>query len=133
MTKSHDWQLKFEAFIQARQSMPFEWGVNDCTTFAADCVEAMTGIKHLPELRAYTTDLQAARVLKKHGGVQGIANAALGEPLPALMAQIGDVVLTDANGSDMLAICNGGTCIAPGKDGLVNISMDSARLCWRVA
>ena len=134
MNKLQDWQLRFEAFIKERQTMPFKWGVNDCAVFAADCVQALTGVDvALPELRTHTSELQAARLLKKHGGVQGIATAAMGQSVNVLQANVGDVVLTESEGRDMLAICNGGTCIAPGPLGLVHLGMDSARLCWRVA
>ena len=134
MNKLQDWQLRFEAFIKERQALPFAWGTNDCAVFAADCVQALTGVDvALPELRTHTSELQAARLLKKYGGVQGIATAALGTPMHPLMATVGDVVLTESEGRDMLAICNGGTCIAPGPLGLVHLGMDSARLCWRVA
>ena len=128
------WQLEFERFVAARQAMPFAWGSNDCATFAADCVLAITGVDvALPALRTHSTELQAARLLKKHGGVAGIATAALGAPVPVLTAQIGDVVLADAAGHDMLAICNGSTLMAPGPNGLVHLGLDQARQCWRVA
>lgn len=130
----HDWQIRFAAFVAARQTMPFAWGANDCCTFAADCILAITGVDvALSEQRQQSSALQAARLLKTVGGVAGAATSALGEPMPALMAQVGDVVLADAAGRDMLAICNGATCMAPGPAGLVHISMATARKCWRVA
>lgn len=132
--RKHLWQIEFERFVAARQNLPFAWGSNDCAVFAADCVLAITGVDvALPALRAHTTELQAARLLKKYGGVVGIATAALGAPVPVLTAQIGDVVLADAAGRDMLAICNGSTLIAPGPEGLVHLGMGRARVCWRVA
>lgn len=129
----HDWQIRFERFVRERSNLPFAWGTNDCAIFAADCVQALTGTDvALPELRTHTTDLQAARLLKKHGGVAGIATAALGAPLAPLLAHVGDVVLADMGNGDTLAICNGGTCMAPGPAGLVHVGMDTARACWRV-
>lgn len=112
--------------------MPFAWGCNDCTTFAADAVEAITGVRHLPEMRTYSTDREATRLLAGHGGVTGIATQALGAPVPVASAQIGDVVVTKAGARDMLAICNGATCIAPGPVGLVHLCMSTATACWRV-
>lgn len=132
MTRHHDWQLRLEAFLRARRSTPFAWGANDCTVFAADCIEALTGVKVLPDLRDYATERQAARLTKTHGGLVGIATAALGEPIPVLAAGIGDVVLSRAGERDMLAICNGGTCIAPGADGIVHLGMSTATMAWRV-
>lgn len=132
-TRYHDWQIRFERFVRERAALPFAWGTHDCAIFAADCVQTLTGTDvALPELRTHTTELQAARLLKKHGGVAGIAAAALGEPIAPLLANVGDVVLTDMGGGDMLAICNGGTCMAPGPTGLVHVGMDTARACWRV-
>ena len=132
--RKHTWQIDFERFIAQRMAMPFAWGCNDCCTFAADGVLAITGHDvALPELRTHTTDLQAARLLKTHGGVAGIATAALGDPVPVLSARVGDVVLIDAGNGPTLAICNGGTCMAPGPQGLVHIGMDQAVMCWRVA
>ena len=128
----HDWQIRFERFTRERSNMPFAWGSNDCCGFAADCVEALTGAKHFKGLRGYSTELQAAKLLKEHGGVVGIANAVLGDAISPLLATVGDVVLTNAGGGDTLAVCNGQTCMAPGKDGLVSMGMDTARLCWRV-
>jgi hypothetical protein len=132
--RKHTWQVDFERFTNERMTMPFAWGTNDCAIFAADCVLALTGVDvALPDLRTHTTDLQAARLLKTHGGVAGIATAALGAPVPVLMAQVGDVVLIDGGAGDTLAICNGSTCMAPGPLGLVSFGMDSALLCWRIA
>jgi hypothetical protein len=134
MNKRHDWQVRFEAFIAARTAKPFTWGTNDCAIFAADCVHAITGVDvALPAFRRHATERQAARLLKRHGGVLGIATAALGQPVPASTAQVGDVVLTKAGGRDMLAVCNGATCIAPGPHGLAVLPMADISLCWRLA
>jgi len=128
--KHFDWQLRMEAFLKTRQNMSFAWGRNDCATFAADCVLALAGKDHGVGLRGHTTALQAARTLKRHGGLVAIATAALGAPIPSAFAQIGDVVLSKAGDQDMLAICNGGTALAPGPDGLVTVAMGN--YCWRV-
>lgn len=133
LTKFDDWQVRYAAFIAQRQPMPFAWGSNDCATFSADCVLALTGVDvALPELRQHSTDLQAARVLKSHGGLIGIATAALGEPVAAAYAQIGDVVLSKSGDRDMLAICNGATAIAPGPVELVHLPLDLRSKCWRI-
>lgn len=132
MTRLYDWQIKMEAFIHERRAQPFVWGSNDCATFAADFVWAITGSDPAPPgLRQHTTAKQAVRALKRHGGLIGIATAALGQPVPILTARIGDVVLCKAGKRDMLAICNGMTALAPSSDGLVSVPL--AGLCWRVA
>jgi hypothetical protein len=129
--RKHDWQTRMESFVRERQCMPFEWGTNDCAVFAAAFVHAITGVDFAPA-RRHKTELQAARELKKRGGLIGIATAALGDPLPPLMAAVGDVVLSKAGERDMLAICNGATCMAPGPHGIAYLSMATASMCWRV-
>jgi hypothetical protein len=134
MVKLQDWQVRFEQFIADRAAAPFTWGTNDCAIFAADCVLAITGHDvALPALRRHKTELQAARVLKRHGGVVGIATAAMGQPVPASGAGVGDVVLAKSGRRDMLAICNGATCIAPGVAGLAFLPMPTDSVCWRIA
>lgn len=134
MTRLQNWQVRFEAFVASRRSTPFAWGVNDCATFAADCVQALTGVDPAPAgLRAHRTQKQALRALKRHGGLAGIATAALQQPIHPLRATVGDVVLAQSGGRDLLAICNGSTCLAPSAGGLVNLGMDTCSLAWRVA
>ena len=131
MTRLHSWQTTYAEFMASRLSMPFAWGSNDCAHFAGACVRAITGVDVIADtFRGYTTELQAARLIKDHGGVVGIATAALGEPVSTLFANVGDVVLCSADGRDMLAICNGSTAMAPGPLGLVAVAMGDK--CWRV-
>lgn len=126
-----DWQIRFEAFIALSYKRPFEWGLNDCATFAADCVWALTGVDPAPvDLRGHRTAKQALRALKRNGGLRGIATAALGQPRPALTARVGDVVLCKAGTRDMLAICNGREALAPSSAGLVSVPL--GELCWGV-
>lgn len=129
--KLHDWQIRLEAFLRDRRALPFAWGSNDCCTFAADCVQVITGSDCAATLRGHTTAKQAYRSLQRNGGVIGIATAALGKPISAAFAQIGDVVLSKAGKRDMLAICNGVTALAPSATGLVSVPF--CELCWRVA
>jgi hypothetical protein len=129
-----DWQQRMEAFIALRMAMPFAWGANDCATFAADCVQAITGHDPAPVgLRKHTTAKQAYRAMARHGGLAGIAQAALGEPVPALLAGVGDVVLVTAGKREAFAICNGSTALAPSAHGLVSVPLQGARYAWRLA
>lgn len=132
--RHHDWQIRFEAYIAQRRAAPFAWGVNDCAVFAADCVLAITGQDPAPPaLRLHKTQKQALRALERHGGLNGIATAALGQPVSAQQATVGDVVLVKVGKRDALAICNGQTAFGPSARGLVAVGMDTATLAWRVA
>lgn len=132
MNRLHDWQLRLEEFARARASRPFEWGVNDCALFAADCVQAMTGETVCAELRGQRDVRQALRDLERLGGVRGLAMRALGASVPVAFARIGDVVVIPAGKREALAVCNGGTALAPGPDGVVAVSMQQALAAWRV-
>ena len=131
MTRYPDWQLRLEAFVREHNVKPFAWGSNDCAVFAADAVEAITGEVLRPDLRGLDTR-QTAVALRDGGGVRGIASSALGAPIPAVVARIGDMVVVMVNDRESLAICNGGTAIAAGPDGLVAVPMSFALAAWRV-
>jgi hypothetical protein len=132
--KHHDWQIRLEAFVRERRAMPFAWGTNDCSIFASDCVLAITGTDPAPpELRIHRTAKQACRALAKHGGLAAIATAAMGQPVPAAFAQVGDMVLVKVGKREALAICNGCTAMGPSAQGLTSVGIDTATLAWRAA
>lgn len=127
-----DWEQRLSAFVAERMQMPFEWGRNDCCLFAADAVKAMTGTDHAAGLRVHTSALEAVRLVEQRGGLRQIATDALGESVSPLMATVGDVVVLVNEGRELLAVCNGGTAIAPGEQGMVALGMDAALAAWRV-
>lgn len=127
-----DWQLRLQAFAQSRDRRPFAWGLNDCATFAADGVQALTGVQLLPDLRGHCTARQALAALRQLGGLCAIATRALGPPISPRRANIGDVILLPMGKREALGLCNGITVLGPGRDGMVAISMRLARLAWRV-
>lgn len=131
-----DWPLRLEALVADRQHQPFSWGGQDCALFAADCVQALTGVDVAPpSLRQHRHARAALRSLRAHGGLHGIAQAALGTPIAPALAGVGDVLLTRPSAQahhPMLAICNGATAIAPGPHGLVSLDLAQVSHAWRV-
>ena len=127
--------MSLDTLIAERLAAPFVWGANDCALFAADAVKAQTGTDPAESLRGtYSTQVGAARVIKRDGGLQNIAAKALGEPLAGpLLAQAGDVGIVEQNGADVLAVCHAGGWIAPGPQGLCAMPIRAARVAWRVA
>jgi len=112
--------------------MPFEWGVNDCCLFAADAVLAMTGEDLAKPLRGYTSALAAKRLVDEAGGLRELVSQFLGEAVSPLMAAVGDVVLLENEGRDLLGICNGTNVIGAGERGMAVLGMDLARAAWKV-
>ena len=128
-----DWQLRLATLCKERSSAPFKWGAHDCCLWAADCVVAVTGIDPAAKLRGtYSGAISAAHVLEEHGGVEAIATAALGEPVPVGFAAIGDIVCIEVDGRKSLALCNGMAVLATGLDRLECLSLDCAVCAWKV-
>jgi hypothetical protein len=128
-----DWQPRLQSLIQQRLEQPFAWGQHDCCLFVCDGIEAITGIDPAADLRGYSTEREAVRILHAHGGVRGLAEQRAGQAVPVLSAQVGDVGLLPLDGRDTLALCGGAHWLAPGADGLVALPLDAATAAWRAA
>ena len=137
MLKRHpNWPELLAGKIDAARTSPFIWGENDCCLFAADCVEIMTGIDLAGDYRNYKTKAEALRLLKKYGGVAGIAEAIAKQhsilEIQPLNAQRGDVCLFDIGRGDTLGVVAGEHIFAPGPDGLVGFPLEQAVRAWRI-
>ncbi len=89
-----DWEARLNEYIASKRGEAFAWGENDCCTFSAGAVEALTGVDPMPEYRGkYDTALGSARAL---GGKK--LEEVLDEKFPGVpigFAQRGDLVLMD--------------------------------------
>jgi hypothetical protein len=133
MSRVRLWAEQLDALVLARMNEPFEWGRNDCCMFAADAVQACTGIDPAADLRgSYCTERSAAHVLREFGGVASIAAARLGEEIFTSLAQPGDIGLVRIDGRDSLAVCTGMHWHCPGVYGLVILSGDAVMRAWRI-
>jgi hypothetical protein len=132
--RKQDWQLRLSAFFAAQRKAGFVWGTADCCMFAAGAVEAMTGEDFAAaHRRSYSTPEGADALLGKLGGLRAVVVAALGDPVPAEAAGVGDVVLIDVAGAEGLAICNGSSVLAVAPDrGLVALPLRVIRAAWKV-
>jgi len=127
-----DWQLRLAEFSQARASMPFDWGSNDCCTFTADAVKAMTGKDLRGAFPTYTGEMGALRAVAEGGGLLQLVSSILGEPVSSKMAAVGDVVLVLNAERELLGICNGTSVLAPGSAGMLALGIDTAIAAWRI-
>lgn len=128
------WHEALDAFVLARRDWPFAWGTHDCCIFAADWVLLARGVDYLAGLRIYADARHAALMLRDEGGLLQATITKMGEPIPALMAQAGDIALV-RHGEDhrrSLAVCVGHAFVAPGNDGLVTVPLTDAEAAWRV-
>ena len=129
----HTWPTRYAALCSARMNAPFEWGVHDCCLWAADAVEALTGVDYAAAWRGtYSSAAGAARLVAELGGIRAIATGALGDAVAPLLAGLGDLVLIDQGGREMLGVCNGAEALVVGPAGLEAVSMPSALAAWKV-
>jgi hypothetical protein len=133
-----NWPDLLAGFIEARRSRPFQWGANDCCLFAADWVLKASGLDPAAPLRGtYSTAFGAAKVLRERGGVRGLIRA-YGEPLGmqpigAVYAQRGDIVIADTGNGEALGVSLGDVAAFVARDGLVFAPFDFQLRapCWR--
>lgn len=139
--RREDWPARLNEAIAARLRVRFAFGAHDCCLFAADVVQAMTGLDPAARFRdRYRTAHGAARVLKRAGGLEPLMEqiaAAHGMPeVPPLTAQRGDVVLLDAEPDTVNpalgVVAPDGRIAAAGPDWLAFLPLRAARRAWRV-
>lgn len=115
MDRLPDWPDRLRRSLRERLKTPFQWGVNDCATFAADCVLAQTGVDFADGLRgAYSSEEEASELLADRGwfDLPGLADAFLERRNGRHLR--GDVVLLRGAQGAFLAVSLGGdVAIAP--------------------
>ena len=136
VSRREDWPLRLNAAVDAARERPFGYGSHDCLLFAADGVLAMTDEDPVAALRGtYGSKLEAARLVKKMGGLEAMATAAFGHKLenPAL-ARRGDVVLCEWAAGLGLGVVLGAVAAVPAAEGGLHFApMPLWLAAWRVS
>lgn len=109
-----NWPAKLAEFFATEGLAPFVWGERDCCLFACNGIRAITGLDPAAEMfrGKYRGATGAARLLKKHGGVEAVAVARCAELgfvewARVYQARRGDVVLLDTPEGPALGVCDG--------------------------
>ena len=140
--RTHDWDIKLVEFVKARRSMPFEWGVNDCLTFANEAVKAQRGYGFGDEflggystvkgaLEAYSSWLEASGCSNIVEGLDKQLDRAVGLP------PRGSVVAMPSD-DDAVFPYSFGVMVSQyaafvTKEGLIMVVPDDSFLAWRVS
>jgi hypothetical protein len=148
--KPEGWEGRLNEYIESRRFMPFEWGKNDCASFAAYAVEAMTG--ELPgkgDLGKYNCHADAIILLENlnsKGNAPHRPYAEIMALLPELfgfkevavkLAQRGDLLLVK-HGDEIPALAivslDPRLAVAPGEKGIkfIEVLKDGLK-AWRVS
>lgn len=131
LTRREDWPERLNEVIDQRRATPFTWGLQDCASFAAACVLAMTDTAPLEGLPLWSSPEAAAAVLAEEGGlVAAVTRRFL--PVPVASARRGDLVMVEVGSVTALGVCLGHFAAAPGPAGLEYPAMRAARAAWRV-
>jgi hypothetical protein len=153
-----DWRERLAHLFAQRACDAFAWGRNDCTIFAADAVQALTGADPAAHLRGtYGCAIAARRAARQH--LAALLCASCGAPPAAtpthlqdilralcdlllprcapLLAQPGDIALVRAGDTGAaLAVCGGAAWHAPvlaqHGGGLAALPIDAALCAWAV-
>ena len=65
LTRLPNWESLLAKFLSSRRTAPYAWGTNDCCTFSADAIQAMTGTDIAADFRGYTDEVGAYAAIKK--------------------------------------------------------------------
>lgn len=134
MVRDH---LALHRYLAERSRLPFggerEW--ESCARFAARAVAAQTGTDPLTRLaEGWTTELQAASVIARAGGLAEAVSTVLTE-IPPGLAQRGDVgfVPADTPAGGVLVIVEGHHVVGPAANGVRRLPRAAVTRAWRAA
>ena len=135
LTRFPDWPQRLVRALDDRRSTPYAWGSNDCATFAAGMIAAVTGQDFAAAFRnRYKSQVGARRMLKAHGwkDLEALADDLL--PRQDGRKQRGDVVLYAGRHGAFLGIYWQGLVWGPGPAGLAwwPSDPDAILATWKV-
>lgn len=128
--RAQDWPVSLAEAVEEARERPFAWGSHDCASWAFSVAHRLRGEPPPLWVATYSTEIGAARKLKKAGlTLEDMGAAILGPPLIYPMhAQRGDVVF--AHGA--YGVCIGTHVAQVGPSGLVLQPMRDIDRAWRV-
>lgn len=143
------WEDILDQFFEDRATIPFQWGVQDCSIIGSDAVMLMTGKDPMiGERNGYTNKFGALRLLREHHGV-GILNA-YSKVFDEMGfdevddVRYGDIAFVRVQNLDpeaarmfggvtlVVGYNDMGAVVGPGKDGLILIEKYELVKAWRL-
>ncbi len=107
-SRQSNWETQLVNVLEQYALKPFAWGEADCLTLVADACLAMTGVDPLLQLRGYSTEAEAAKLMTIRGcsGV-GEALAQAFPDVPAAQARRGDCGYIERAGQQLAVVVYG--------------------------
>ncbi len=129
-------------FLLERRKTPFKWGEHDCCLFAADAIQAITGVDIASDFRGrYSDQASAIDAIKSVTGGTTVEDAALycatKAGLPELphpnFAHRGDLVLLNDAGQLIAGVIGlNSKPLSVGDKGMKALPLSSVKRAWRV-
>jgi hypothetical protein len=143
LKRTHDWATgALHRHLLERVQAPHVYGANDCCLFAADGIQAMTGVDIAEDFRGYSTEQGALKAIAQVTAGSTVEHAAeycaqkygLAELEHPLTAQRGDLVLIEEeDGFKMGLVHLSGACaVVPGENELRRVPLTSIKRAWRI-
>lgn len=134
------WEKCFQAALGRAQTRDFKFGVFDCCMWAADAVNAITGVDPAASLRGtYHTRDEAHAVITARGGMEQMIDTLCTSvglvPWNPALAQRGDVVLLAPHDGfpGALGVVVGSNAAAPAvRRGLTYVPLTLALRAWHI-
>lgn len=135
MKRVTDWRARLGRVVEQCRRKPHVYGTQDCGTFVAACVEAMTSVDIAARFRGrYNDAASAVRVLQEDGYKDVVEYlASILEETRPILARVGDVLVyqTPETGYG-LGICNGDHALVLHSRGVGVVSRDAAVKAFRI-
>lgn len=140
---------ELDTFLREHEDAPFAWGANDCSLFAANAIQAMTGVDIADDFRGlYADEASAFELINAVTGGSTVADAAAhcagkhglvewadadGKPLP-LMARRGDLCVVDNAGRSIAGVVDlsGKYVACMGEQGITRLALRKIQRAWHV-
>jgi hypothetical protein len=134
--KRATWDADLRAYIDVVRGTPFEFGVFDCSTFAAGAVEAMTGVDPAAGFRGQYGGAESGLALVHAAGYLDhvdMAAALFDTVKNRTTARFGDLAAVQTEAGLALGVVIGATILAPTLRGLGALHLTDAKRVFRVA
>ena len=144
-----DWTDRLTKKFQKAATQTFEWGTHDCILFAADCVEAITGIDPAKSVRGRYTSEEEANILMQEefggGTIEEVMDHGLARHnfirIASAFAQRGDLVAVktqDVRSNTIRPVAGvidltGRNILLVTEKGFIQKSNLEALTAWRIA
>lgn len=134
MTRYPDWRERLHQLIESRHEAAFSWATNNGGFWAADCINAMTGVDVAADYRgSFVDELAVKAFLLAQGGLEAFVTGVLGEPLPGVLCVgDGDIVMAETTAGLCLGVCEGAHGIFVSDIGLTRIRLRRCTRAWKV-